>query len=448
MNETAAALVLIVAVFVVAWVWEWGPGILAALLAALCLNYFFLPPLYTFTIADPRNVFALFAFLAAAILIGRLSSLARQRTRLLELERRDLVALSELSEAFLADTNRETLAAVAADRLRRALLCEGVSILVPSEDGRLALVARAGSGNLKEDLAELAFRQGNSAVFPSEQGGDDAYLPIPLGVQRIGALVVLGMRASERLAEACAAMLGIAFERERFLRVIRQAEEARARDELRSTLLAALGHDLKTPVATARAAVENWETESGPTEKGALALDALERLSHVVDGLLSVARLESGSVHPRKERVAPGAIVEAALARFGEALDHHNLFLDVPAAGFDIEVDPAQVAEAVGLALENASRYAPAGTEVRVSAAKEGKRILLRIDDRGPGIPEPERTRAVEKFVRLRGAADKSGSGLGLYIARSLIELNGGVLEISEAPGGGARVEISFEEAS
>ena len=138
LTEASVALLLLLSVFVCASVWQSGPGVVAAILATLCFNFFFLPPIHTFTIADPRNVTALFVFLVSALLIGRLSALARRRLGLLEAERRDLMALTQLSQGFLTDTNREALMGVAADRLRQALLADQVTIFVPGVTGNSA----------------------------------------------------------------------------------------------------------------------------------------------------------------------------------------------------------------------------------------------------------------------------------------------------------------------
>src|SRR5262245_58702795 len=166
LNVSSVALLLLLAVFFCASLWQSGPGVLAALLATAGFNFFFLPPLYTFTIQDPRNVAALFVFLVSGLLIGRLSALSRRRLRQLETERRDLIALTQLSQAFLSDTNRETLLGVAADRLRQALDCVQVGILLAGPDGTLSKRIETAPIAYREDIAELAFRQGNSAAYP------------------------------------------------------------------------------------------------------------------------------------------------------------------------------------------------------------------------------------------------------------------------------------------
>ena len=448
LTDSTVALVLLLAVFLSAWIWQSGPGVLAALLATAAFNFFFIPPLYTFTIQDPRNVAALFVFLASGLLIGRLSALARRRLDLVEAERRDLAALTRLSEAFLADTNRESLLGVAVDRLRNALQAERVSLWLADESGRIAEAAATPGTSVRSDLVELAWKQGNSAAFPSELGGTDIYLPVPVGVQRAGVLVARGLRSSERMAEACAQLLGLSLERERFLRLARAAEETKASDEMKSTLLAALAHDLKTPVAAARGAVENWAAASGPSEASALALDQMKALSRRIGELMDVVRLDSGVTRPRREVVTAAEIVEAAVARFGDALARHSLVLEPPPADALVAVDPGQMTEALGHGLENAAAYSPAGSAITVSAGTSGDSVLLRVVDKGGGVPPEDRERVFERFVRLPSSQSRPGSGLGLSIARSLVQMNGGTLALSDSPGGGTTFEIALPRAS
>jgi two-component system, OmpR family, sensor histidine kinase KdpD len=445
--DSSVALLLLLAVFACAWIWESGPGIVAAVTATLGFNYFFLPPIYTFTIEDPRNVAALFVFLVTGLLIGRLSATSRERLRLVEAERSDLVNLTRLSQAFLADTNRESLLGVATNRLRDALGAAHVSLFLADSD-RLTRAAATSEQPVRQELADLAFQQGNSAAFPSASGGTDIYLPIPLGVQRAGVLVALGMRSSERMAEGCVVLLGLALERERFLRLAREAEETKSSEQMKSTLLAALAHDLKTPVATARATIENWAAEVGESERSRLAVEQLQALTRRIGELMDVVRLDSGIARPRREIVSCAEIVEAAVSRFGDGLARHSLFVDSAPADLTVEVDPGQLTEALGHGLENAARYSPAGTEIRVSVGGDSKLAFLRVSDHGDGVPTADRDRVFERFVRLPSAADVPGTGLGLNIARSLVEMNGGTLRLSDAPGGGTLFEIQLPRVS
>ena len=440
--DSSVALLLLLSVFLAAWIWESGPGALAAVLATLGFNFFFIPPVHTFTVEDPRNVVALFVFLLSGLLIGRLSDLARRRLRLVEAERADLAALTRLSQAFLSDTNQESLLDVAADRLRDALGAKQVAILLADEDRKLSRAASTTQAGVKEEIAERVYRQGSSAAFQSELGGTDLYISIPVGVQRTGVLVARGVESSERMAEGCAVLLGLALERERFLRLARAAEETKTSERIKSTLLAALAHDLKTPIATARGAIENWVAEAGSSETSRLALEQLQRLTRRIGELMEVVRLDSGVARPRREVVGCGEIVEASVSRFRDALARHPLLIDAPGADVAVQVDPGQLTEALGHGLENAARYSPPGSQIRVAVDQEDGWAFLRVTDNGAGIPAEERERVFERFVRLPSSAGVQGTGLGLSIARSLVEMNGGTLRLGGAPGGGTIFEI------
>jgi two-component system sensor histidine kinase KdpD len=440
--DSSVALLLLLSVFLAAWIWESGPGALAAVLATLGFNFFFIPPVHTFTVEDPRNVVALFVFLLSGLLIGRLSALARRRLRLVEAERADLTALTRLSQAFLSDTNQESLLDVAADRLRDALGAKQVAILLADENRKLSKAASTTQADVKEEIAERVYRQGSSDAFQSELGGTDLYISIPVGVQRTGVLVARGVESSERMAEGCAVLLGLALERERFLRLARAAEETKTSERIKSTLLAALAHDLKTPIATARGAIENWVAEAGSSETSRLALEQLERLTRRIGELMEVVRLDSGVARPRREVVGCGEIVEASVSRFRDALARHSLLIDAPGADLAVHVDPGQLTEALGHGLENAARYSPPGSQIRVAVDQEESWAFLRVTDDGAGIPAEERERVFERFVRLPSSAGVQGTGLGLSIARSLVEMNGGTLRLCGAPGGGTIFEI------
>jgi signal transduction histidine kinase len=215
---------------------------------------------------------------------------------------------------------------------------------------------------------------------------------------------------------------------------------------MKSTMLATLGHDLKTPVAVARAAVENWEAAAGATEASRLAGTSLAKLTRLVDELLTVIRLESGVASPRRELAACAEIVEAAVARVSERANGRKLAVAPVPAELRVRVDPAQVAEALGLGLENALTHTPPGSAVRIAVEEhdESESIILSVEDDGPGIPVGDRERVTQKFVRLPRSEEKPGSGLGLYIARTLSEMNAGRLTIGSASAGGTRFAISL----
>ena len=447
LTDASIALLLLLSVFLSAWLWESRPGVLAAVLATLGLNYFVFPPLHTLSIQDEQNVTALVVFLISGLLIGRLSAIGRERLRQVDAERADLARLTQLSQAFVSDTLSESLLETAAERIRGALQADTVLIRLAGPDGSLAPRPAGSFPDDRPDLADRAHAQGSTVLLPKPSGGTDIYVPIPIGVQRAGVLIVRGMRSSDRMARGCATLVGLSLERERLLRLELEAEETRASDQMKSTLLAALAHDLKTPVAAARGAIENWADDAGPSEGSRLAVDELRTLTRRIEELMDVVRLDSGVARPRREIVSAGAIVEAALARFADALSGNVLDLDVPVEDLKVHVDPAQITEALGHGLENAARYSPPGSAISVSAAANNGGVVLRVADRGTGIPPTDRQRVLERFVRLPSAAGIPGTGLGLSIARSLVELNGGRLRVDESAGGGTLFEIELPGA-
>ena len=373
-----------------------GPGVLAAMLATLAFNYFFIPPLYTFTIsrsAQRRGALRLPGVRPADR--AALRALPRERLRLIEAERRDLIALTQLSQGFLADTNRESLLGVAADRLRQALQCEQVALLLARENGELAPPIATPGASFREDLAELAYRQGNSAAFPSDLGGTDIYLPIPVGLQRAGVLVARGLRSSERMAEACAA-------------------PARPRRRARAVPAAGPGgrgdaHERADEIDAARAARARPEDagrrgarrhrELGGRQRrlGGLAPGAAAsstRLDRRIGELMDVVRLDSGAARPRPRARRPASeIVEAAVARFGDALAAPHALPRAAAAG-------------------PRGRGRPGAADRGARPRPRERRALLagRLDDPRLGRRPRARRRSSASPTRARACRPRSGS--------------------------------------
>jgi two-component system sensor histidine kinase KdpD len=442
LSTTSADLVLLLAVFLVARLWETGPGVTAALLGTAALRYYFVAPFHSFRLANAKDELSLLVFLVAALLVGRLSAQSRQRLERLEEERLRLATVAGLSQAFLADTGGQALVPLAADRLRSALACERVAILL-DEAGELR-VATGNDDPALRPAAERVRASGRAERIDRSGGAHDLVLPLLAGDRSVGVLVAAGSRADERVAEACAVVLALALEHDRTQRLATDAEAVQVREEMKSTLLATLGHDLKTPVSVAGGALENWEARAGACEESRLASGSLATLGRVVDELLTVIRLEAGVGGPHKQRTSCGEIVDAAIARIADALDGRRLDVEPVHPGLEVVADPAQIAEALRLGLENAFAHTPRSASVRVAVEDMGRDVVFAVEDDGPGIPEPDRRRVLQKFVRLTGSRDTPGTGLGLYIAKTLSEMNDGRLEIGSAPSGGTRFAIAL----
>ncbi|HKC24590.1 MAG TPA: ATP-binding protein [Thermoanaerobaculia bacterium] len=438
--ESAADFLLLLVVFLVARVWETGPGLLAAVAATVVLRSYFVSSIQA--IGSGTQDIALLVFLFTALLVGRLSALSRERLRLLEAERRRIETVARLSQAFLAETSSTDFLPFAAERLRAALECDDVAVLL-ADGGDLRLAAGSADVVNRETADRVLSRRVGEATS-LRSGARDMVLPLLVRDRAIGVLAARGAGAAFRVAEACALVLALAVEHDRSLRLAADAEAIRAREEMKSTLLAALGHDLKTPVAVARGALENWEGRAGACEESRLAGRSIATLTRVVDELLTVIRLEAGVSGPKRERASCGEIVEAAVARVGDGLGGRRLEVEPVPPDFSVNADPAQIAEALGLGLENAFAHTPEHASVRVAVEDAEGELVFAVEDDGPGIPESERRRVTEKFMRLPRSRETPGTGLGLYIAKTLSEMNDGRLEIGTARAGGTRFAIAL----
>jgi two-component system sensor histidine kinase KdpD len=260
--------------------------------------------------------------------------------------------------------------------------------------------------------------------------GQARVVPVRVGVRPVGIAVLGGQSVEPGTADAIAGIIAIAIERSRFLEERRVAEIARQRADLSSALLASLGHDLRTPITAIRVAVTNAADESlQPTiraDQGALAITEIDHLSRVLQEILDMARIEAHAVRAERLWVTAGAIVEAATAHTGSTLAHHRVDVDADDTQ-EAQVDPRLTSGALAHVLENAARYSPAGSTIRVRAGVAGDGLTITVDDEGPGFPNEDLDRLFQPFVRGRAASGAPmGTGLGLAITRGLLAAEGG----------------------
>jgi two-component system sensor histidine kinase KdpD len=397
-----------------------GPAITAALAASAALNWFFTPPFYTWTIEDPENVLALVVFTAVGLLVAILvTGLARRS-----------------SDARRARTEAEALARVAAglvgaddplppmlDRIRTTLGLAGVAIYASPGDTPLAV-----SG-------EPSLRTAHTVRLP-----DGAILRAgPLGPD------------DRRVIDAFAAQLATALERRRLREEAAAAAALAEADALRTSLLRAVSHDLRTPLASIKASVTSLlqaDVDWSPREHKEFLLtvdEETDRLDHVVANLLDASRLQAGAVEPADRPVALDEALAPALASISGLTT--PIDIDVPETVPLVRADPGLVERAVANLVANAARLSPPGERVRMTAETVGDRVELRIIDRGPGVPVGGRDRMFEPFQRLGDNATTTGVGLGLAVSKGLIDAMGGLLEAQDTPGGGLTMVVSLPRA-
>jgi two-component system, OmpR family, sensor histidine kinase KdpD len=403
----------LLAVLLVSTLWGRWLGLATGVAAAVAFNFFHIPPTGRFTVAEAENWFALAVFLVAAVVASGLSELARARAAEAERRRREADLAAELARLLLGSPELEGALGTAAKRVADALGIDSAAIVLEAA------------------------------------GGDDRHAAVPLrqGERRIGTLVVpasVAEQARERVAPALEALLAAALERETLTREVVETSALRRSDDIKTAVLRSVSHDLRSPltaiVAASEALASPALTEDDRLELADAVTQESRRLSRLVDQLLDLSRLQAGTAEPRADWASLEEIVRAAVDDTGAPPEQVKLVLgpDLPL----IRADAAQLQRAVANLVENALRHG-GGEPVSVRARVSGGRVLMRVVDRGPGIPLSEQERIFTPFYRAPGATGH-GSGLGLAIVRGLVEANGGHVRVESLPGQGSSFVVEL----
>jgi two-component system sensor histidine kinase KdpD len=435
LNLTSDVLAFLVAVIVVALVGGFVPAILVAVAGSLLLNYYFTPPIHKWNIAEFNNALALVVFVAVALVVSSVVDRAARRTR----QAARAGAESELLVTTAGSVLRgqRALAAIL-DRVREAFGMQSVTLLECAP--RQSTAARS---------PNAGWRTVAHSGEPTVGRPGDADVEVPVGETMSLALRGRTLPASDRrVLGAFAAYAAVALEQQRLTAEAEAARPIAEADRMRTALLAAVSHDLRTPLASAKAAVTSlrsadvqWD-EHDRDELLATADESLDRLTHLVDNLLDMSRLQAGalSVFPRPAGLDD--IVARALDDLGAP--GHTVAVEVPDSLPAVRVDPGILERVVVNLTQNALRYSPEGKPPLLIASSLGDRVELRVVDRGPGVPKSKRDRIFVPFQRLGDTDNTTGVGLGLALSRGLTEAMGGTLEPEETPGGGMTMTLSL----
>jgi two-component system, OmpR family, sensor histidine kinase KdpD len=452
LNLTSDVLVFLAGVVAVALLGGFIPALVAAVAGSLLLNYYFTPPLYRFTIAERNNVLALLIFAAVGLAVSSVVDTAARRTK--------QAARSGAESELLATTagnvlrGERALSAVL-DRVREAFAMDSVTLL-----------ERNGVDRSAAQLLPTQERPARPAGGPARPGGgkwqpvgvsgelpifrpEDADVEVPISESLVLALRGRPLPATDRrVLGAFAAYAAAALEQGRLAAAAEAARPIAEADRVRTALLAAVSHDLRTPLASAKAAVTSlrsndieWDA-ADHDELLATADESLDKLAHLVDNLLDMSRLQAGAlaVFPRPADLSE--IVARSLDDLGPAA--RPVTVDIPHDLPEVAVDPGILERVIANLVANALRYAPAGLPPALTGSALRGRVELRIIDRGPGIPPEHRHQMFVPFQRLGDTDNTTGVGLGLALSRGLTEAMGGTLEPDETPGGGLTMTLSL----
>jgi two-component system sensor histidine kinase KdpD len=415
--EVSNGVLYMLVVLLISTYWGLALGLVTALASAVAFNFFHIPPTGQFSIAEPQNYVALGVFLAAAVLASTVANLARTRADEAERRRQEADLAAELARLLLGGTDLNAALSATAQRLAGALELSSVRLELSRVEGDRRWLA-------------LSLSMGDE---------HEATLLVPAAIDP-AALA----RLRERILPSLEALLAAALDRDALQTEVVETQALRRSDSVKTALLRSVSHDLRTPLTAIVAAGAAVQSPSlSPQEREELGESIGEqaaRLSRMVEQLLDLSRLEAGTAKPRREPCSIEELVSTAADQVGDG-DRFNLSIDrdLPL----LEADAAQLERALVNLLENARRYS-GGHPVKVRAGTIGDRLMIRIVDRGPGIRHGELPRIFEPFYRGHHDGEHPGAGLGLAIARGMVEANDGSLTAESLPGQGTTFVVEF----
>jgi two-component system sensor histidine kinase KdpD len=443
---TNVALVFLTAILVVAVLHGLGPSILACFLATLSYNFFFLPPLYTFTIADPENVVALFFFTVVAVVASNLAARVRGQALSARLRARQTDDLYQFSRKLAAAVTLDDVLWATAHQI--AMMLKVRVVLLLPENASIAVRAGFPPEDMLDEAdlaaAKWSWEKNHIAGRGSDTlpGGKWLFQPLRTGRGPLGVVGIIRddpgpllTPDQQRLLDALADQAALAIERVNLARDLHQARLEVETDRLRAALLTSISHDLRTPLASILGSATSLRSQDAildTSTKDALLgtiIEESDRLNRFIGNLLDMTKLESGALKPRSGLNELSEVIGSALQRASKILAGHRIKVDLPPDLPMLALDMVLFEQVLFNLLDNAAKHAPVGSEITIDASLHGDTVVLRILDEGEGIPQGDVDRIFEKFYRASGAdRRRAGTGLGLAICRGFVEAMGGTI--------------------
>jgi two-component system, OmpR family, sensor histidine kinase KdpD len=444
-NEITAGFLYLVAILLIATAGGLVESTLASIVAMLCFNYFFLPPINTLTISDPRNWVALFAFLATSLTASQLSARAKRRTREAIDRQNEIERLYSLSRALLLTDATRPIAKQIVEQIAQAFEFPAVALY----DRSSGEIYRAGFDDAPAIDAELKEAAVRSQFFRDE-GRRLTITPVRLGRQPIGSLAVRGNSLSDAALQSLLNLVAIWLERALSEETINRAEVARRSEELKSTLLDAIAHEFKTPLTSIKAVTTDLlsdpaaRLEQHQRELISIADEGADRLASLVTEAIQLARIEGGKFQLNRGIHFPSSLISAALRQMKALTDGREIKVCIAEDLPLVSVDAALVQMVIAHLIDNALKYSPRGAPISIGARMSGDRAVIYVMDRGAGITEEEQSRIFDKFYRGTKEGNLRGTGMGLAIAREILRAHGQEIWVSSKPGEGSEFSFSL----
>jgi two-component system sensor histidine kinase KdpD len=433
-DHANSVMLFLLTVLLVAWRLGRGPALLAAVLAVACFDVFFIPPYFSLAVFDPQYLVTFGVMLAVGLVTSHLTANLRQHADLAEARARESGELYAIGREL---TGAATLLQVHS-ALDTYLAGQGLhgQIYLLGPDGRFG---QAPAGLLR--YLEMVRASGETVLIHA-LGDEDAvgvYLPLKGPMCLRGVLYIRDRTASGPALDALASLIAIAVERLHYVEVAQRTQVEISAERLRNSILSSLSHDLRTPLTAlyglADTLARRSDLPADAAETAACLAAQTLRMNHLLENLLDMARLRSGKVALKKEWQLFEDVLSASLYLLRPALAGRELKISLPPNLPLIEFDALLLERVLFNLIENAAKYSPAGSPIVISAGTEGGMGWLRVQDHGPGFPPDRMTRVFDMFVRGEDESSRPGVGLGLAIARAIIEAHGGTIVASNEEG-------------
>ena len=431
-NQTTVALSFLLAILAVSAAWGMAVSVLMSVAAILALNYFFLPPVSTFTVADPQNWVALLAFLVTSITGSRLSSRIRREADIANRRRREIEHLYAFSQKLLGEGNVIQLMNAIPNHIVDAFESGAASLFLADKQK----FYRSGYGTLQLEEEQLRIAYEREEPFVDSARGF-CYGPVRLGMKSIGSFGISGAPLTRQTLEAVGTLLGIAIERARAVEQLSRTEADRQSERLKSALLDSITHNFRTPLTSIKASVTSLLSAHPP--QGGQQRELLEimneecdRLNKLVEDASEMSKLEAGEIELEFQPIPVRHLVDAALANCKTSLASRNVRIEVPQELPPVRVDLARAKEVLVQLLENANLYSGKDTPIVVSAESNGNFVSFSVADQGPGIDTIEQGLIFDKFYRGKDQRTViQGTGMGLPISKAIVEAHGGAIGVT-----------------
>jgi two-component system, OmpR family, sensor histidine kinase KdpD len=430
-NQTTIALTFVLAILTVSTFWGFAVSAFMSVAAMLAFNYFFLPPVGTFTISDPQNWAALFAFLAASLIASQLAARVRKEADEAQRRRNELERLYTFSQQLLVSGNVITLLNAIPNHIVETFEVGAAALYL--ENKQKFYHSGAGPHFADEELKRATARE--------EPVRDPArslsFVPVRMGTRAIGSLGISGQLLSRETLDALGSMIAIAFERARAVEDLGKTEATREGERLKSALLDSVTHDFRTPLTSIKASVTsllsgNNAPESQKHELLTVIDEECDRLNQLVGDAAEMSQLDAGEFELELAPNSVGEIVSAALLNCKSVLGQRAVRTELPEGLPAVRADFDRISDVLVRLLENADAYSPKEQPITISAEVSGNFVLISVADKGPGIEEMELGLIFDKFYRGKDQRYLvQGTGMGLPIARAIVQAHGGTISVT-----------------